>query len=256
MVDSFVTLSSRRIAYTDVGEGPVVLLLHGDTLDRRIWAPVIDDLAREYRVIAPDTRGHGQSPDTRGSFSYEDFADDWRIMIDELDLGPVAVVGHSGGGATALMMGLTYPELIRGMVLAGCPFNVSSYRDGALDWLETATLEEYLAWASEWAEPAIEAYGSLQAYRTFWSRMYNGLFTREPNLTPRELRKITPRTLVLHAEREEGFGLDHSEELASTMPDAELLVVPDATHMTLFSRDPAWTNATIRRFLATVSTGG
>jgi pimeloyl-ACP methyl ester carboxylesterase len=252
MVDSFATVSNRRIGYTDVGAGPTVLLLHGDTLDRRFWSGLIEDLSEDYRVIAPDTRGHGQSPDTRGPFSYEDFADDWRILIDELDLGPVAVVGHSGGADTALLMGLTYPELVRGMVLAGCPYHVSNYHEGSLDRFENADFEEYLAWAGEWAEPAIAAYGDIEEYKRFWSRMFHELFTREPNLTPRELRRITPPALVIHAENEESFDLVHSEELARLLPNAELLISPGATHMTVVSQDAALVHGEIRRFLASL----
>lgn len=254
MVDTYANVSNRRIGYTDVGEGPAVLLLHGDTLDRRFWSPIIDDLSRDHRVIAPDTRGHGRSPDTRGPFSYEDFADDWRILIDVLELESVAVVGHSGGACTALLMGLTYPELIRGMVLAGCPFNISAYPAGTIEWMETASLDEFRSWAGEWADLAIAEYGSLEDYTVFWNRMFHDLFTREPNLTPRELRKITPRVLVLHAEKEESFDLAHSEELATTLANAELLVVPSATHMTLVSADPAGTSASILRFLRELET--
>lgn len=252
MVESFAAVSSRRIGYTSVGEGPTVLLLHGDTLDRRFWAPILDDLARDHRVVAPDTRGHGLSPDPRGPFSYEDFADDWRILIDELDLGRVAVIGHSGGACTALLMGMEYPELIRGMVLAGCPYHVSNYREGVLDSFEHADLEAYLSWAGEWAGPAIAAYGGLEEYRRFWTRMFHGLFTREPNLTSRELRRITPRSLVIHAEHEESFDLVHSAELARLLPHAELAVAAGATHMTLFSHDPAAVLGRIRPFLASL----
>lgn len=252
MADAFVTLSNRRIGYTDVGRGPSVLLLHGDTLDRRLWTALIDDLSADHRVIAPDTRGHGRSPDTRGPFSYEDFADDWRILIDELDLGRVSVVGHSGGACTALLMGLTYPERISGLVLGGCPYNVSNYHEGALDRFETAEFDDYLAWASEWADLAIEAYGDREEYRLFWSRMFHGLFPREPNLTDRELRKITPPSLVIHAEHEESFDLVHSAHLAATMPDARLHVAEGATHMTIFAPEAAVARAEIRAFLAEI----
>lgn len=249
MVDTFVTLSNRRISYTDVGEGPAVLLLHGDTLDRRLWLRLIEDLSTDYRVIAPDTRGHGKSPDIRGPFSYEDFADDWRMLIDELDLGTIAVIGHSGGACTALLMGLSYPELIRGMVLGGCPYNITNYPEGALDRYENTHFDDYYAWAHEWADLAIDEYGSLDDYKRFWSRMYNELFTREPNLTLRELRRITPRSLVIHAEHERSFDLACSEKLASTLPAAELLVAPGATHMTIFAEERPIVQERIRAFL-------
>jgi pimeloyl-ACP methyl ester carboxylesterase len=255
VVESFAQISNRRIGYTDVGSGPTVLLLHGDTDNRTSWtarSSVLDDLAADYRVVAPDTRGNGKSPDTRGPFSYEDFADDWRILIDELGLGRVAVIGLSGGACTALLMGLSYPEEIRGMVLAGCPYNISNYRDGLLESFENFAFEDFVAQAGDWVRTAAAAYDDIADYATFMTRMITEHQVRQPNLTLRDLGRITPRSLVIHAENEQFFDQVHSEDLARTLPDADLLIAPGADHGTIFTHDPEWIMTRIRAFLSTL----
>ena len=50
------------LAYDEAGEGPVVVLVHGHPFNRSMWAPQLDVLSRQFRVIAPDLRGYGDSP--------------------------------------------------------------------------------------------------------------------------------------------------------------------------------------------------
>jgi pimeloyl-ACP methyl ester carboxylesterase len=72
----------------------VAILVHGITSDSRSWARVGPALAeRGYRVLAPDLRGHGQSP--RGSYSAQSWADD---LVETLPAGPELAIGHSLGG--------------------------------------------------------------------------------------------------------------------------------------------------------------
>jgi 3-oxoadipate enol-lactonase len=57
-------MAAVDLAYDDAGEGPVVVLIHGHPFNRSMWAPQLGALSRNFRVIAPDLRGYGDSPVT------------------------------------------------------------------------------------------------------------------------------------------------------------------------------------------------
>ncbi len=104
--------------YEDEGSGVPVLLIHGHTMDRRIWDPVMPGLrAGDLRVLRPDLRGHGLS--TRPDFGYHvsHHASDMAAVLDDAGIDSATVVGYSIGGGVALEMALTLPSRLSGLVL-------------------------------------------------------------------------------------------------------------------------------------------
>lgn len=96
-------LTRSTLAYTDVGEGPAVVLVHGSASSRRQWRGLSTQLAERFRVLAPDLHGYGQTtirPATRLRLS-----DELALVyaLAEQVSGPIHLVGHSYGGALALM---------------------------------------------------------------------------------------------------------------------------------------------------------
>ncbi len=107
-----------RLAHTDQGSGPVVVLLHGFPLSRAMWSEQIKALSGSRRVIAPDLRGHGESPAPDGVYTMESMADDVVELLDGLGInGPVALGGLSMGGYVTLALALKYPDRVRGVML-------------------------------------------------------------------------------------------------------------------------------------------
>jgi pimeloyl-ACP methyl ester carboxylesterase len=92
------------------GTGDPVVLVHGFSLDRRMWAPEAAALARTRRVVSYDLRGFGASTVPRGPYSH---VGDLLALFDALALGPVDLVGLSLGGAIAIDCALTHPERVR-----------------------------------------------------------------------------------------------------------------------------------------------
>jgi pimeloyl-ACP methyl ester carboxylesterase len=106
------------IYYEDEGSGSPVLLIHGHTLDRRLWDPVMPFLLEAgLRVLRLDLRGHGRS--SRPDFGYHPshHAADVAAVLDAVGVGPVLGVGHSIGGAVLLEAAVTMPERLKGLVL-------------------------------------------------------------------------------------------------------------------------------------------
>ncbi|WP_024793850.1 alpha/beta fold hydrolase [Tomitella biformata] len=110
---SQVDLHGAEIVYRHGGDGPETLLLvHGIAGSSRVWRQVMPELARTYRVIAPDLPGHGLSSKGRGDYSLGAFAAVLRDLLQELDVDRVTVVGHSLGGGVALQLAYQHPELV------------------------------------------------------------------------------------------------------------------------------------------------
>ncbi len=107
-----------ELAYTDEGEGPVVLMLHGFPFDRSMWRGQVEKLSEDFRVIAPDLRGHGETPPTREPSTMEELAEDLAALLDELNVPRAVVCGLSMGGYVALAFYRAHPSRVRALALA------------------------------------------------------------------------------------------------------------------------------------------
>jgi pimeloyl-ACP methyl ester carboxylesterase len=101
-------------------DGAVVLLLHGLDSSSDGWRHVGPALGENFRVIAPDARGHGRSEWTH-EYSFDDFHNDVVGLLDQLGILAVILVGHSMGALTAYELAATRPDLIRLLVLEEIP---------------------------------------------------------------------------------------------------------------------------------------
>jgi len=123
---SCFTSTDGDLAYLDTGSGDLVVLLHSGYVDHRFWNDQIPALAAEFRVIAPDVRGHGSSANATKPFRW---ADDLAELLRHLDAGPAALVGLSMGGVIATDTVLEYPELVRAVVTCGAATGDFRYTD-------------------------------------------------------------------------------------------------------------------------------
>lgn len=106
-----LSIDGCNLHYTDQGEGPTVLLIHGLGSSSRDWEYQIPSLLPDYRVICLDMRGHGQSDKPRGGYSIKRFADDCVAFIAQLQLVKPHIVGISMGGMIAFQLATDHPEL-------------------------------------------------------------------------------------------------------------------------------------------------
>ena len=116
--DAAVTVDGSRIHYRAAGDGSPVVLLHGGIIDAAhvSWPPVMDRLAPDSRVVAPDLLGYGESDLPPGPYSIPRHAGVVADVLDELDLGPVTLVGLSLGGGVAMQLALDRPDLVARLV--------------------------------------------------------------------------------------------------------------------------------------------
>ncbi len=134
-----------RLHYLDWGnpDAPHVLLIHGVQDHCHSWDWVAQELATDYHVVAPDLRGHGDSEWAMGgSYAYVDFVFDLIQLVDQEQLHPVHVVGHSFGGALACLFAGLFPDKTASLVsvegIGGHPAFDSrgEPRKRILDWID------------------------------------------------------------------------------------------------------------------------
>ncbi len=113
----FVTIHGYKRAYVMEGSGPAVLLLHGVGMDHKSWLSVIELLAPNFTVIAPDLLGHGLSDKPRADYSIAGYANAMRDLLSVLGIGSVTAVGHSLGGGVAMQFAYQYPQMAQRLVL-------------------------------------------------------------------------------------------------------------------------------------------
>ena len=126
MPDRFIGPTSQtfisqrlRLHYADWGnpDAPPLILLHGGRDHCRNWDWVAQDLRRDYHIIAPDIRGHGDSAySPSGDYSMSAFVYDLAQLIHQQHLAPVRIVAHSMGGAIALRSAGAFPETVSKLV--------------------------------------------------------------------------------------------------------------------------------------------
>jgi pimeloyl-ACP methyl ester carboxylesterase len=112
-----VRVNGVRLAYEIAGEGETLVLVHGSWGNRHNWAPVFEPLARSFRVLRYDRRGHSESERPASQGSFEEDADDLAALIEALGPAPVHVVGNSGGAAIALKLAAKRPGLFRSLAV-------------------------------------------------------------------------------------------------------------------------------------------
>lgn len=110
--------TSSGAAYLDRGRrGETVVLVHGVGMRIEAWAPQIDRLAEDFRVIAVDLPGHGQSAPLGAPPQLAHFVEWFDRTLDALGAGPVNVVGHSMGALIATGIAATAPERVKRVAL-------------------------------------------------------------------------------------------------------------------------------------------
>ena len=253
-----------HLAYTDEGPGPAVVLLHGFPLSRAMWAPQVTGVGSIYRIIAPDLRGHGDSPAPEGVYTMDEMADDVLELLGTLHLdGPVVLGGLSMGGYVALSMMARYPERIRALMLMDT-------RAGA-DAPDAAQKREEMAQtviAVGNPGPVVESMlprlftrqtleehpERVEPLRTVMERntargiagALRGMAIRPDRRG--DLAAIQVPTLVLVGEEDVLTPPSEAQALADAIAGARLEVVPEAGHLAPYENS-AVANAVILRFL-------
>ena len=107
-------INGTTIFYEVTGDGEPLVLVHGAWVDHHSWDQVVPALAKSYRVVTYDLRGHGQSVlDPPHAGSVHDDVADLAALVERLELGDANVAGISSGASIALRLAVEHPLLVR-----------------------------------------------------------------------------------------------------------------------------------------------
>lgn len=110
-----------RIYYEEKGRGKALLFLHGASLNLGQWKRETEHFSKNYRVIAPDARGHGKSTLPPGKVSPDIFWQDADALLTHLNIESAVICGLSLGAHTALQMAIHAPQKVEALILIGAP---------------------------------------------------------------------------------------------------------------------------------------
>jgi pimeloyl-ACP methyl ester carboxylesterase len=236
-----VEVNGAKLYYAIYGAGEPVILLHGGAGNSDHWARQIVALAGRYRVIVIDSRGHGRSTRDDKPFGYHLMASDVLAVMDKLKLERASLVGWSDGGVIGLDVAINNPGRINKLFAFGANYDLSGMQGGG----PHATFAAYL-------EKCASDYQRLSPtpkdYKSFLVAL-NKMWRTEPNFKKEQLAKIKAATLVADGEHDEVIRQEHTREMASLIPGARLLLIPDASHFALWQQPEAF-NKALLDFLA------
>jgi len=127
-LNRFTLSDGRTLAWREAGSGPPLVMIHGWSMSSAVFSEAIEALCGDFRVLAPDLRGHGES-DPGERYAFADFADDLSQWIDSLDLRDAILFGWSMGGEILLRLFPSVHRKVAGLVLVGTTPAFTS-RDG------------------------------------------------------------------------------------------------------------------------------
>jgi pimeloyl-ACP methyl ester carboxylesterase len=113
----FIEYRSQNVHFTEAGEGPALVLVHGFTESLEIWNNFSAELSKAYRVVCIDLPGHGRTANFAATHSMELMAEIVHAVLSFCRISSCVMVGHSMGGYVSLAFAAQFPEMVRGLVL-------------------------------------------------------------------------------------------------------------------------------------------
>lgn len=248
-----IDLPAGRIRYREAGEGKPVVFVHGYLVDGRLWDGVVDGLSDRYRCLAPDwpigAQQIAMKPDA--DLSPYGIAAIIASFLDALDLEDVTIVGNDSGGAMSQVLATRHPERIGRLVLTNCDTHENfppgifktmppiAKLPGGMDVLAAPFRIPALARAAfkpftkkpippdliaSWMEPALHDAGVKRDTKKVTVGM-NKRYTLE---AAEKLRSSELPILLTWAPGDRLFPLKYAERLASEVPNARIVQIPDA----------------------------
>ena len=254
--------SQTPIAYADRGTGPGLVLLHAFPLDSSMWRAQAAALSDRLRVIAPDLPGFGGSAVSAG-LTIDSVADVVAELLDHLGVNErVVVAGLSMGGYAALAFARLYPQRVRALVLADTKADPDDESGRAnRDRLIQLGADQGPAAVIDQLLPKMLAPGAAErnpdlarlVRETAGGQKAEGIVAALKALRDRPdarpgLSHISFPTLVIVGEQDAITPPEKAQELASQIPNARLVTIPGAGHLSNLENPVAFA-AAVREFL-------
>lgn len=232
----YANVRGFKMYYEIYGKGEPLLLIHGNGGSINNFSGQIPYFAKNYQVIAVDSRAQGKSIDNGDSLSYEMMAEDFNGLLDELHIKSCNVIGWSDGGNNGLLLAIHHPDKVNKLVVTGANIWIDA-RAFPPDMLEIPdVLLDSLSKLSQTAE--------VKNAIKVWKLVY-----QEPNITLPQLNSIKCQTLVIGGDHDIILP-SHTVQIADNIPKSNLWILPNSGHSTLINYKNKFNN-TVENFLKT-----
>jgi pimeloyl-ACP methyl ester carboxylesterase len=198
------------LSYVEKGSGTPFVMLHGNSESNRYFCSQIDFFSNYYRVIAPDTRGHGKSPRGKAPFTLAQFAEDLKEFLDDLGIEKAIILGFSDGGNIALLFALKYPQYVEKLILNGADLSPEGVKPIVQIPIELGF--------------SIAGFFSRFDKKAVAKKEMLGLMVGQPNIQTEELESITAPTLVI-AGTKDMIKEKHTVSICRAIPNSALSII-------------------------------
>ena len=247
-MDRYATVNGLRLHYLDWGTPtkPTMILIHGIARHAHTFDHIVPEFTRDYRVIALDMRGHGDSAwSSEGAYLVEDHVKDLEAVIRELGLARVTLWGNSTGGRVVQVYAGLHPEMVDRLIVEDVgPERPQNIAQGFADRVQ----REAVGWASEddlikqlkmqtprTPEPILRTYAHFGTTRRPDGRL---IWKFDPNLVKgfvetelwQYVSKITSPTIFVIGGASPIVPAETQQRLRNTLPNCEVVVMPGLGH--------------------------
>ncbi|RRR76600.1 MAG: alpha/beta fold hydrolase [Candidatus Viridilinea halotolerans] len=251
-------LNGIKLAYSDEGNGPAIIMLHAFPLAGAMWREQVAALREHYRIVVPDLRGFGDSDAPPGPYLMDQMADDVAALLKKLGISQSAVVGLSMGGYIAFSLWRRHRQTISALVLADTRAAADT-PDGQATRESNARLVEHEGPPAIAAKmiPNLIAPRASQALRDELARLIHanrstgiaaalrGMALRHDSQP--DLASITVPTLVIVGTEDSLTPPAEAEAMHHALPNSTLMQIKDAGHLSNLEQ-PAAFNAALQSF--------
>jgi 3-oxoadipate enol-lactonase len=258
-----ITANGISMHYTLNGppSAPVVTLSHSLATHLGMWEPQVAALARRFRVLRYDTRGHGETEAPEGAYSLDLLAEDARALLDALGVEKTHFCGLSMGGMIGQVLALKHPEMLRSLILCDTSSRIPAearpmwderIRVAAAQGMEPHVEPTIGRW---FTAPFVTRHADVvEPVRTMIRRTkpqgYAGCCgaIKELDLTE-QLHAITTPTLIVVGEDDVGTPVAASRTIHERIKGSELVILASASHLSNVEQAEAF-NQAVTVFLA------
>jgi pimeloyl-ACP methyl ester carboxylesterase len=231
-----------KVWYAEFGpaDGKPVILLHGGLGNSDYFGLQVPALAQKYRVIVMDSRGHGRSARDARPYGYDLMAEDVIGLLDYLKIQKTALVGWSDGAILGLDIAIHHPDRLTKLFAFAANSNTAGVADISASKVFNAYIERTGTEYEKLSPTPKDFQGFLDQIGKMWAT--------QPDFTDAQLAAITTPTWIVDGDRDEAIKRENTEYMASHIPGAGLLILPQVSHFA-FLQDPEAFNAAVLHFL-------
>ena len=234
----YAPVNGIQMYYAVFGAGDPVLLIHGGLGHVDIWTSQVATLSKTHKVIVADSRGHGRSTRTEQPYGYDLMASDYLALLDYLKIDKTALVGWSDGGIIGIDIALHHPERLTRLFAQAANVTTDGVDPGMM------TNKTFAAYIDRSGRDYKKMSKTPDQYDAFVAQIGH-MWESEPAWTKEQLGKITTPTAIVAGDHDEAIKREHTEYMASAIPGAKLIILPNASHFAMLQAPDEYSQAAL-----------